>query len=117
MCMAEDKTVGTVLAWRRQLHRGLRAGHACGGLPRNLGGLIVSSWQFRLRPGEQTDPAGVSSSLVTDKDTREVPPSEGNEARWDGRPGVRVSHITVEGGEPCRRDPLEERARRVAELL
>jgi hypothetical protein len=47
----------------------------------------------------------------------EVPPSEGNEARWDGRREVGASRCTDELGEPNRRDPREGRARRGAEPL
>jgi hypothetical protein len=42
-------------------------------------------------------PAGGSKS-----DARVVSPSEGNEARRDGRQGVGASHSTVEPGEPTR---------------
>jgi hypothetical protein len=42
-----------------------------------------------------------------------VSPSEGNEARRDGRSGVGASHSTDEAGEPLRRDPVEGRGRRV----
>jgi RNA-directed DNA polymerase len=41
-----------------------------------------------------------------------VGPSEGNEAKPDGRLGVRALSTTREAGEPTRRDPVEERERR-----
>ena len=40
-------------------------------------------------------------------DATMVSPSEGNEARRNGRQGVAASHSTVEPGEPSRRDPGE----------
>ena len=39
-----------------------------------------------------------------------VSPSEGNEARRDGRQGVAVPHSTVEAGEPTRGTPWRERS-------
>ena len=47
-----------------------------------------------------------------------VPPSEGNEVRWDGRPGFGASHSTVEAGEsPPAGDPVEVRGCRIMEPL
>ena len=40
---------------------------------------------------------------------------EGNEARGDGRRGVKASRSTDTGGELHRRDPQEERTRQAAE--
>ena len=42
-------------------------------------------------------------------DATMVSPSEGNEARRNGRQGVAASHSTGEPGEPARRDPGEGR--------
>src|SRR3954453_13657199 len=39
-----------------------------------------------------------------------VPPSEGNEARRDGRRGVGAPHITCDAGEPTRGTPPRERS-------
>lgn len=60
---------------------------------------------------------GASSDPAKYEDASEVSPSEGNEARRDGRREVGASRRTYEGGEPRRRDPLEGRARRGMELL
>ena len=61
--------------------------------------------------GAPTDPA------TTRWAQRVVPPSQGNEVRRDGRQGVGARRSTHEGGEPTQRDPLEERACRITELL
>ena len=57
---------------------------------------------------------------ITRRDRREqtttqtvVSPSEGNEARRDGRLGVGASHIIDEAGEQALLDPVEKRGRRV----
>jgi hypothetical protein len=42
-----------------------------------------------------------------------VSPSEGNEARREGRQGVGAPHSTGEPGEPSRTDPGEGRRRRL----
>jgi len=42
-----------------------------------------------------------------------VSPSEGNEARRDGRLGVGASHTIGEAGEQALLDPVEKRGRRV----
>lgn len=44
-----------------------------------------------------------------------VPPSEGNEARRDGRLEVGALRITREAGEPAQRDPVEGRECRITE--
>ncbi len=46
-------------------------------------------------------------------DTTMVSPSEGNEARRDGRQGVAAPHNSVEAGERALPDPVERRGRRV----
>ena len=46
-----------------------------------------------------------------------VPPSEGNEARRDGRPGIGASHSTVEAGELAPEDPVKGRGCRMMEPL
>src|ERR1700730_19365400 len=46
-----------------------------------------------------------------------VPPSERQEARWEGRRDVGASHSTVEPGELTHGDPGEGRGRRVMEPL
>jgi hypothetical protein len=44
-----------------------------------------------------------------------VSPSEGNEARRDGRSGVGASHSIGEAGEQALLDPVEKRGRRVVD--
>ena len=60
---------------------------------------------------------GPSSGAVGDEheDASVVSPSEGNEARRDGRRGVGARRTTCESGGPHLRDPGEERACRVVE--
>jgi len=72
---------------------------------------------FRIGRPEPTTP-GCPRSRVGDRrertsDAPVVSPSEGNEARRDGRRGVGASHSTVEAGEPAGWDPVEGRGRRV----
>ena len=45
-----------------------------------------------------------------------VPPNEGNEARREGHREVGAARNSDEGGEPNRRDPLEQRGCRITEL-
>ena len=61
------------------------------GFPRNLGDPVVSSAQSRPElPGYQLQVSGAHSSAVKRKErvSAEVPPSEGNEVRRDGRQDV-----------------------------
>jgi hypothetical protein len=46
---------------------------------------------------------------------RTVPPSEGNEARREGRPGDGALRSTWESGEPTPGDPVEGRGCRIVE--
>lgn len=88
------------------------------GLPRNLGDLDVPKETSRDGRGTaEPSGGGASSDPAEQVDASEVPPSEGNEARRDGRREVGASRSTDEGGEPNRRDPSEGGARRGAELL
>src|SRR5947209_11387046 len=48
---------------------------------------------------------------------RAVPPSEGNEARRDGRQAVGMPRSTGEAGELTREDPVEGRGHRIADRL
>lgn len=59
-----------------------------------------------VRPSESENSGAVS-----------VPPSEGNEARWDGRHGVGVVHCTGEAGEPTQWDPVEGRDDQIMEPM
>lgn len=86
------------------------------GFPRNLGDPIVSTAISGSGTGRSTPRC--PRSRVGDRreqrpDAAAVSPSEGNEARRDGRWGVGASHSTEETGEPFHRDPVEERGRRV----
>jgi hypothetical protein len=61
------------------------------GFPRNLGDPVVSSVQSRLEiPGHQLQASAAHSSAGerTERVDTEVPPSEGNEVRRDGRQEV-----------------------------
>ncbi len=63
------------------------------GLSKNLGGPVVSSANSRKEiPGKQLQVSVVALVRRGAKSTSatEVPPSEGNEARWDGRQEVIV---------------------------
>ena len=55
---------------------------------------------------------GVCSTMrAKQTGTEAVSEGEGNEARGEGWQGVGASNITVEAGEPTRRDPVEGRGR------
>ena len=61
-------------------------------------------------PGDQLQARGRRTRRSGERNTgaAEVPPSEGDEARWDGRRGVGALHITRDAGEPTRGTPLRE---------
>src|SRR5687768_3813504 len=90
------------------------------GFPRNLGDSIGSiqvtrraSWSTTSRPL-----GGVpSTSRERCIGHRVVPPSEGNEARRDGRSEVGVSRSTDETGELAPEVPEEEREDQIMETL
>ncbi len=75
------------------------------GLPRNLGGPVVSRLKTPVPgTGRTTVQAyGRERSACRWSELKErnlVPPNEGNEVRRNGRQGVRVPHSTGECGEP-----------------
>jgi hypothetical protein len=92
-------TSGAMLRHRNglvpQSRRGrLNMGKRTSGFPRNLGGPVVSSVQSRLElPGYQLQASAAHSSAGdrTERVNTEVPPSEGNEARREGRQEVIAS--------------------------
>ena len=101
----------------RRSHRGQRAAHVCSGLPRNLGGPVVSTFIYRVGDRRPTPAAGGAPARfgVKNLGRNVVPKREGNEAPRDGWQGVGMPHSTVEGGEPTQRDPVEGRGHRVRE--
>src|SRR3954469_22959007 len=81
------------------------------GFPRNLGGPVV----FSVDPGRRyrvtnsrpvAEASGGRGSETSD--ATGIPPSEGNEARRDGRRGVGASNSTDEAGEPTLGTPWRE---------
>ncbi len=61
-------------------------------------------------PARSPGPPLMRSSVVgANNERRMVPPSEGNEARRDGRQEVGAPHRTCEAGEPTRGTPWRER--------
>ena len=82
----------TVMVWCEQSCRrrqNMANGHL--GFPRNLGDPVVSSAKFRLEiPGYQLQAPAAHSSAGERKErvNAEVPPSEGDEVRRDGRQEV-----------------------------
>ena len=86
------------------------------GFPRNLGDPDVSTAFSGSGTGSTTPRS--PRSRVGDRreqisDATVVSPSEGNEARRDGRRGVGVSHRIGEAGEQALLDPAEKRGDRV----
>src|SRR3954470_15591581 len=61
-------------------------------------------------PGDQLQARGRRTRRPRERNSGAtvVPPSEGNEARREGRQGVGASHITCDAGEPTRGTPLRE---------
>ena len=92
------------------------------GFSRNVGGPVVS--RLHHPDGGQPEfsapgrPRACSAWSGTKTGTRRVPPSEGNEARRDGRREVGAAHSTVEAGEsrPAG-DPVEGRRCHIMEPL
>ena len=89
------------------------------GLPRNLGAPGVSIDECRAGDRANNPPdlcvAGVRATRGESPGTWMVLPSEGNEARQDGRLEVGALHSTREAGEPTQRDPVEGRGCRITE--
>ena len=82
------------------------------GSPRNLGRPCRLQTDSRSGvTGDHPQALGRRSVHARERNKRctLVPPSEGNEATWEGRQGVGVAHKTSEEGEPSPRDPSEER--------
>jgi len=82
----------TVMVWCQQsCRRRLNMANGHLGFPRNLGDPVVSSAKSRLEiPGQQLLASAAHSSAGERKErvNAGVPPSEGNEARRDGRQEV-----------------------------
>jgi hypothetical protein len=107
--------VGGLHGLVRRSRRGPRAGHR----HKDSAG----TWEARLLPfvslawGQPMNNAPGPRS-ASDRGERKqahgrVTPSEGNEARREGKTGVGASHSTEESGEPPRGDPPEGRGRLV----
>jgi len=94
----------TVPVWCGRPRRGHRAGHARMGTPQEPGrpGRLRGQYAGRgsglktSRPPRAASARGRSEQVAQDT----VPPSEGNEARRKGRPGVGAPRSTRESGEP-----------------
>ena len=114
-------------AWRDRSHRGRRAGHV------HIG-VLPGTWETRSSPPREPEgatgtenpwsvgsaawPVGSGERPVHESIAAGVvPPSEGNEARRDGRPGIGASHSTVEAGELTPEDPVKGRGCRMTEPL
>ena len=97
------------------------------GPSRNLGDPVVSTPESRKGATGTENPWSVGSAAWPvgsgERPVHEsiaagvVPPSEGNEARRDGRPGIGASHSTVEAGELTPEDPVKGRGCRMTEPL
>jgi RNA-directed DNA polymerase len=87
--------------------------HARSGMPRNLGGPAVSTAGNPVREAGRSKPrpGTVAAHRVGSKRAvaTVVTPTEGNEARRDGRQGVGVLHKTCDVGEPAPGDPAEDK--------
>ena len=104
------------LAWREELRRGQRAGHAHRGLPRNLGDLVVIRAREPGRaPGGTAQAQRRSVRRLRERmpNASAVLPREGNEVRRKGRPGDGALCTTEEAGEPTPGDHVEGRECRV----
>ena len=96
-------------AWSR---RGRRTGRMIIRFPGNLGDLAVSTIKHRMGAPDdqlQDDPRPrVQGRWGRTGGARVVSPSEGNEARRDGRQGVAAPHSSGEAGERPIRTPWSE---------
>src|SRR5262249_14446681 len=91
-------------------------GRGTRGVPGNLGGPIVSTAMGRLgnRLINSPVPPAERRGRWARRTTRAVvSPSEGHEARREGRSGVGAPHTIDEVGEQALLDPTEKRGRRV----
>jgi hypothetical protein len=110
------------MAWRGGPTGVEEQGMSTMGFPRNLGDPVVSArYPARGTAGRANAPGLRWRRSATDgseaRARKAVPPSEGNEVRWDGRQGVGASRTTDEAGELTRQDPVEGRGRRIADRL
>jgi len=93
------------------------------GFPGNLGDLVVSTETNTTGAGDRsTNPpdlhaAGARAAWGEVPGTVVVPPSEGNEARREGRAEVGSLHRTCGVGELTQEDPAEERERQDRRLV
>src|SRR3954452_2283160 len=81
------------------------------GFPRNLGGPVIFPADSRREvPGDQLQARDRRIRWPRERNSGAagIPPSEGNEARRDGRRGFGASHSTDEAGEPTRGTPRRE---------
>lgn len=91
------------------------------GLPRNLGGLLVSTRRNnqRHRGAGRSRPRGLSRVGCPGRGGANFWTTHGgiaDEVPRDGRGGIGAPHSTEEAGEPLQRDSVEGRGRRIAEL-
>lgn len=96
------------------IHRGRRAGHVDDGFPRNLGGLVLSCRGEAARASpEQKARVGSMGRVLAERTAatdRYGAVKETKPSRMEGEKSESADN-TDEGGEPTRRDPLEESGR------
>ena len=97
-------------------HRGRRTRHVHMGVPQERGRPCRFRSNAGRGPGQNSRPSdAVPVSEGAKKGAGTVPPSEGNEARREGRSGVGALRCTGEAGEHAPADPVEGRECRVRE--
>src|ERR1700710_1625959 len=95
------------MAWHWWSRRGRRTGHVHGGSPGTWEAPSPSRQVPAGAPGDQLQARGRRTRRPRERTAGAtgIPPSEGNEARRDGRRGVGAPHTTVDAGEPTRGTP------------
>src|SRR3954449_7294156 len=99
------------MAWRTRSRRGRRTGHAHGGSPGTWEAPSPSRKFPAGVPGDQLQALGrrIRRTRERNVDATGIPPSEGNEARRDGRWGVGAPQMYRGRGGTDPRDPAEGR--------
>ncbi len=108
------------MAWRREVPPGSESRARSQGVPQEPGRPLRSPRQVPAGgPGDQLQARGRGRPRPWERNAGAtgIPPSEGNEARRDGRRGVGAPHSTDEAGEPTRGTPWREGGCRVMEPL
>src|SRR4051794_39553662 len=110
---------GAAMAWRPRSRRGRRAGHERGGPPGTWEAPPSSRQVPAGAPGDQLQARGRRIRRPRERNTGAtgIPPSEGNEARRDGRWGVGAPQMYRGRGGTDPRDPAEGRRCRAMKPL